>query len=60
MTRFGLASNCLSGATGRVTITNVDAASIVCPLQLQRLAPFDYILIDAPCTSVAGPRGEAI
>ncbi|CAK9038166.1 mitochondrial (NOL1/NOP2/Sun domain family member 3), partial [Durusdinium trenchii] len=40
-----------SGATGRVTITNVDAASIVCPLQLQRLAPFDYILIDAPCTS---------
>ena len=40
------------GATGRVSITNVDAASGgPAPVPLQRLAPFDYVLVDAPCTS---------
>ena len=40
------------GATGRVALSNVDAASGSVPVPLQRLAPFDYVLVDAPCTSV--------
>ena len=40
------------GATGRVALTNVDAASGSVPVPLQRLGPFDDVLVDAPCTSV--------
>lgn len=44
-----------AGASGRVTLTNVDAASGSVPVPLQRLAPFDCVLVDAPCTSVTQP-----
>ena len=39
-----------AGEKGHVSITNADAAGSV-PVPLQRLAPFDYVLVDAPCTS---------
>lgn len=45
----------ISGAAGRASVTNVDAASSSVPVPLQRLAPFDYVLVDAPCTSVTLP-----
>ncbi|CAE7411603.1 NSUN3 [Symbiodinium sp. KB8] len=40
-----------TGATGRVSLGNVDAATGSIPVPLQRLAPFDRVLVDAPCTS---------
>ena len=43
----------LAGATGRVSLVNVDAATGSIPVPLQRLAPFDRVLVDAPCTSDA-------
>ena len=43
----------LAGATGRVSLGNVDAATGSIPVPLQRLAPFDRVLVDAPCTSDA-------
>lgn len=49
-----------AGASGHVAVTNVDAASSL-PVPLQRLAPFDQVLVDAPCTSAtrqAGVGGE--
>ena len=45
-------SEMLSAGAAGVSITNVDAAAGSVPVPLQRLAPFDYVLVDAPCTSV--------
>eukprot|EP00930_Biecheleria_cincta_P088058 TRINITY_DN77295_c0_g1_i1.p1 TRINITY_DN77295_c0_g1~~TRINITY_DN77295_c0_g1_i1.p1 ORF type:complete len:358 (-),score=57.38 TRINITY_DN77295_c0_g1_i1:164-1237(-) len=42
------------GAGGRVTVTNTDATPSsggTPPQLLQRLAPFDRVLVDSPCTS---------
>ncbi|CAE7322435.1 NSUN3 [Symbiodinium pilosum] len=40
-----------AGASGCVSLVNVDAATGSIPVPLQRLAPFDRVLVDAPCTS---------
>ena len=42
-----------AGASGCVSLVNVDAATGSIPVPLQRLAPFDRVLVDAPCTSEA-------
>lgn len=41
----------LVGPSGRVSITTVDAATGAQPVAIQRLGPYDRVLVDAPCTS---------
>lgn len=43
---------------GRVIITKAEASHNV-PLTLQRLGPFDKVLVDAPCTASRGRGGSA-
>ncbi|CAK0794255.1 unnamed protein product [Prorocentrum cordatum] len=41
----------LMGPAGRVSVTTADAASGSRPVAIERLGPYDRVLVDAPCTS---------